>query len=75
MAGNGQLVAANFIQSQKNKNILVDAKQYEYRQKTKSGARTYWECRLIEKKTCKASAISVCIDGVEYIKQLKVYKI
>ena len=50
MAGNGQLVAANFIQSQKNKNILVDAKQYEYRQKTKSGCRSRRSGRMVELK-------------------------
>ena len=67
-----QLVAAQFTRSIRDKPILVDSNQYEY--KLKRGpvnGRNSWECRKKDAEHCKAVATTILLDGVEYIEKLK----
>ena len=67
-----QLVAAEFTRSIRNKQILIDQNQHEY--KLKRGPinnRNSWECRRKDAERCKAAATTILKDGVEFIEKLK----
>ena len=54
---------ASFTKSKRNKNILVDNCQYEYRykdiQRNVTSPTTYWECRERDSSKCPAKAKTV----------------
>ena len=66
---------AKFIQSSKNRQILVDSSGFEYKKKldNKDKSITYWECRAQDSHKCKATAITSNNhdEGSAMIKQIK----
>ena len=47
------LLRAKFVLSNKQKNILVDETEFQYKLKTKIKDAEYWECRLKDAKMCR----------------------
>ena len=66
------LIPAVFIKSNKGSDILVDEYQYQYLKQRGVGELSYWTCRQRKSHGCSARAISVVIDGVQYIREVNV---
>ena len=65
-----QLVAVKFTLSIRNKPILIDSNQLEYKHKRSPvNDRNSWECRKKDGEKCKAAATTILKDGVEYIEK------
>ena len=70
MAAN--LLRADFLSSNKKNNILIDANGFQYRKKRTLNTTSYWICRKNKKTQCSATAITLFVDGQEFIKSVKV---
>ena len=67
------MLQATFVTSNKQQQILVDNKGFQYRKKrTVDNCTGYWICRQNKLKNCSAKATTtIDVDGATFIKQLK----